>query len=187
MEAALGVKEHESTKQYSDPEALLVPMFHQVTGTLFSLIHHFRAHVRSVEGTRQVERVGSLPEVVPAPVPVDEGRLFARFRRLVRERISGRDTFLGDELAARVERLTELPLEEFAFPLPLWVEGLYRALLAYRDSPAEALGVLEPLWQGRYLSFVRETRDLPVEEAEARIQAQLPEFRRQADLVREAL
>ena len=67
------------------------------------------------------------------------------------------------------------------------MEGLYRALLAYRDSPAEALGVLEPLWQGRYLSFVRETRDLPVEEAEARIRAQLPEFRRQADLVQEAL
>jgi len=187
VEAALGVKEHESTKQYSDPEALLVPMFHQVTGTLFSLIHHFRDHVRSVEGSKEVEQVGSLPAVVPAPVPVNEEMLFARFRKLVRTRISGRDTFLGRELAAGVERLAGLPLEEFGVPLPLWVKGLYRALLAHRDSPDEALRVLEPLWQGRYLSFVRETRDLPVEEAEARIRAQLTEFRRQADLVREAL
>ena len=187
VEAALGVKEHESTKRYSNPEALLVPMFHQVTGTLFSLIHHFRDHVRSVEETREVERVGSLPEVAPAPVPVDEKKLLARFKGLVQERISGRDTFLGGELAAQVERLAGLPLEEFEFPLSLWAEGLYRALLAYREAPGETLTALEPLWQGRYLSFVRETKDLPVEEAEARIQAQLPEFRRQADLVRKAL
>ncbi|MCK4245790.1 glycosyltransferase, partial [Candidatus Bipolaricaulota bacterium] len=37
-EAVLGVKEHESTKQYADPDKLLVPMFYQVVGTLFRLI-----------------------------------------------------------------------------------------------------------------------------------------------------
>lgn len=76
---------------------------------------------------------------------------------------------------------------EFELPLPLWVEGLYRAVLAYRDDPEGAREVLEPLWQGRYLSFVQETKGLPVAEAEARIQAQLSEFRRLVHLVREAL
>ena len=187
VEAALGVKEHESTKQYSDPEALLVPMFHQVAGTLFSLVHHFREHVRSGAEAGEVERVGELPEEELAPVPVDEGRLHSRFQRLVRECIAGKSSFLGDELAARVEELAGLSVERFEFPLPLWVEGVYRAILAYREAPEGTLRVLEPLWQGRYLSFVRETKGLSVAEAEARIRGQLPEFRRQAHLVREAL
>lgn len=187
VEAALGVKEHESTKQYSDPEALLVPMFHQVAGTLFSLVHHFRDQLRSVEGIREAEQIGTLPPLEPAPVPVDEARLHSRFRQLVRERILARETFLGDGLLGEVTGLVELPLSEFEFPLPLWAEAVYRAILAYRDSPQEALGTLEPLWQGRYLSFVRVTKGLPVAEAEARIRDQLSEFRRQAHLVREGL
>jgi hypothetical protein len=187
VEAALGVKEHESTKQYSDPEALLVPMFHQVAGTLFSLVHHFREHVRSGAEAEEVERVGELPEEEPAPVPVDEKRLHSRFRKLVRERIIGRDTFLGRELEERVKGIVDLPLSEFEFPLPLWVEGVYRAILAYREAPEEALRVLEPLWQGRYLSFVRETKGLSVAEAEVRIRGQLPEFQRLKPLVTQAL
>jgi len=182
VEAALGVKEHESTKQYADPEALLVPMFHQVAGTLFRLVHQFRGYVKRVERTRPVGRVGELPSLEPSPVPVDEERLLSRFRSLVKGRIAGKDTFLGP-LAEKVEWLSRMPLSSFKFPVSLWAEALYRAIGAFPRSPEEALCVLEPLWQGRYLAFVRETKGLPVMEAENRIQEQLSEFRRLRHLV----
>ncbi|HAF69905.1 MAG: Glycosyl transferase family 2 [Acetothermia bacterium 64_32] len=181
VQAALGVKEHESTKRYADPEALLVPMFHQVAGTLFRLLHHFRDHVKKVKGVRDVPQVGELPPVEPAPVPVDEGRLLARFRRLVGERIEGKNTFLGP-LAEEVVGLSGLPLDGFRFPVPLWAEAVYRAICAFPSS-CDVLGVLEPLWQGRYLAFVRQTKGLPVAEAEQVIRDQLADFSRLRGIV----
>lgn len=161
-------------------------MFYQVTGTLFRLVYHFREHVKSAGDWRPVPRVGKLPAREPAPVPVDEQRLLGRFRSLVEERIQGKDTFLGP-LGDEVLRLADLPLGEFNFPLSLWVEALYRAIIAFRDGGEEVLGALEPLWQGRYLSFVLETKGLSTAEAEGKIRDQLAEFRRLRHLVVEAL
>ena len=186
VEAALGVKEHESTKQYADPEALLVPMFHQVAGTLFRLVHHFRDHVKRVRKVQAVPRVGELPPFEPSPVPVDEGRLLLRFRSLVEERIAGKDTFLGP-LAERVEQLSRMPLSSLKFPVSLWAEALYRAIGAFPRSPEDTLCVLEPLWQGRYLAFVRETKGLTVPEAESRICGQVSEFWKLRSLLEQLL
>ena len=186
VEAALGVKEHESTKQYADPEALLVPMYYQVSETLFKLIYQFRDHVKSAPEGQPVPCVGKLPQVEPAPVPVDEERLHARFRALVGERVAGGHTFLGP-LTEKVLELAERPLAEFTFPVSLWAEAVYRAIAAFGSEGRTALEVLEPLWQGRYLAFVRETEGLSVGEAEERIKAQLVEFRRLRPLVLDAL
>lgn len=61
VEAALGVKEHESTKQYADPEELLIPMFYQVVGMLFELIRYYRDYVKRVKGIRNIEQSGNPP------------------------------------------------------------------------------------------------------------------------------
>ncbi|MGC9529828.1 MAG: glycosyltransferase [Candidatus Bipolaricaulaceae bacterium] len=175
VQAALGVKAHESTQRYVDPEALLVPMFHQVTGTLFRLVHHFRDHVRQVRSVRAVPQVGKLPAADLTPVPVDRPRLLARFRSLVAERVTGRATFLG-KLGPEVVALGKQQPDQFSFPLRLWAEGLYRAVAAFAADPGGTLRVLEALWQGRYLGFVCETAGLSAEEAEARIQEQLATF-----------
>ncbi|GAG73333.1 unnamed protein product [marine sediment metagenome] len=37
IEAKLGIKSHDSTKDYKDPKVLLVPMFNQVTGSILDL------------------------------------------------------------------------------------------------------------------------------------------------------
>lgn len=76
-EAVLGVKEHESMKQYADPDKLLVPMFYQVVGTLFRLINYYRDYVKTVHEIRPVERLGKMPDKRPGKITVDQEDLFA--------------------------------------------------------------------------------------------------------------
>jgi len=178
VEAVLGVKEHESTKQYADPEKLLVPMFYQVVGTLFRLIKHYRDYIKGVDGIKPVERIGELPDIHPTPLTVDKQELYAQFHAKYDELVRGKATFLA-ELTPELERVYALPLAEFSFPLDLWVRAVYLAINAFaRDEARGILDALRVLWQGRFLSLVRETEEMTDEEAEAYIQKQCTVFTR---------
>ena len=175
-EAVLGVKEHESTKQYADPDELLVPMFYQVVGTLFRLIDHYRDHIESIHGIRPVERSGELPDKRPLGITVDQRDLLRRFRVKYRELMGENAGFLGS-LRADLDRIASSGLGDYSFPLDLWVQAVYLAIDAF--STAEDSGVLDVLrvlWQGRFLSLVRETEAMDDEEAEAYIRGQLAAF-----------
>ncbi len=176
VEAVLGVKEHESTKQYADPETLLVPMFYQVVGTLFRLIVHYRDYIRKVDGIRPVPRLGDPPNVHPAPLTVDKEGVYAQFHAKYDELVRGKAAFLA-ELAAKLDQVYALPLTEFSFPLDLWVQAVYRAINAFaHDEDLKILDALRVLWQGRFLSLVRETERMSDKEAERYIQEQLAVF-----------
>lgn len=180
VEAVLGVKEHESTKQYADPEKLLVPMFYQVVGTLFRLINYYRDHIeivhRTDHGIRPVERLGEMPDKRPGVVTVDQADLLQRFQRKYNELMGENAAFLG-ELREDLDRIAASELEHYSFPLPLWVKAVYLAINAFSvNENLKVLDALRVLWQGRFLSLVRETDVLSNEEAEAYIQGQISTF-----------
>lgn len=180
VEAVLGVKEHESTKQYADPEKLLVPMFYQVVGTLFRLINYYRDHIeivhRTDHGIRPVERLGEMPDKRPGVVTVDQADLLQRFQRKYNELMGENAAFLG-ELREDLDRIAASELEHYSFPLPLWVKAVYLAIDAFSvNEDLKVLDALRVLWQGRFLGLVRETDALSNEEAEAYIQGQISTF-----------
>lgn len=180
VEAVLGVKEHESTKQYADPEKLLVPMFYQVVGTLFRLINYYRDHIeivhRTDHGIRPVERLGEMPDKRPGVVTVDQADLLQRFQRKYNELMGENAAFLG-ELREDLDRIAASELEHYSFPLPLWVKAVYLAIDAFSvNEDLKVLDALRVLWQGRFLGLVRETDALSNEEAEAYIQGQISAF-----------
>ncbi len=176
VEAVLGVKEHESTKQYADPETLLVPMFYQVVGMLFRLIVHYHDYISKVDGIRPVPRRGDLPAIHPAPLTVAKEGVYTQFRAKYDEFVRGKATFLA-ELVPKLDQVYALPLAEFSFPLELWVQSVYRAINAFaHDDDLKILDALRVLWQGRFLSLVRETEKMTDEEAERYIQDQLKVF-----------
>lgn len=180
VEAVLGVKEHESTKQYADPEKLLVPMFYQVVGTLFRLINYYRDHIeivhRTDHGIRPVERLGEMPDKRPGVVTVDQADLLQRFQRKYNELMGENAAFLG-ELREDLDRIAASELEHYSFPLPLWVKAVYFAIDAFSvNEDLKVLDALRVLWQGRFLGLVRETDALSNEEAEAYIQGQISAF-----------
>jgi len=178
-EAVLGVKEHESTKQYADPDKLLVPMFYQVVGTLFRLINYYRDHIETVHEIRSVERLGEMPAKRPGEIVVDQADLFRRFQAKYQELMGDNAAFLGS-LRVQLDAIASSKLDEYRFPLSLWVQAVYLAIDEF--SSCEDLTVLDALrvlWQGRFLSLVRETEAMSNEEAEAHIRKQVLTFEEQ--------
>jgi len=177
-EAVLGVKEHESTKQYADPDKLLVPMFYQVVGTLFRLINYYHDYIETVHEVRPVERLGEMPDKRPGPITVDQEDLLQRFKEKYDELMGENAAFLGS-LQKELDCVAASELDRYSFPLDLWVKAVYLAIDAFSASEdPRILDVLRVLWQGRFLSVVRETEAMSDEEAEAYIQGQLTTFER---------
>ena len=182
-EAVLGVKEHESTKQYADPDKLLVPMFYQVVGTLFRLINHYHDYIKTVHRIRPVERLGEMPDKRPGAITVDQEDLLRRFKEKYAELMGENAAFLGN-LREDLDRIASCELDSYSFPLPLWVKAVYLAIDAFSVSEdLKILDVLRVLWQGRFLSLVRETEAMSAEEAEAYIRGQLAVFNEQRSLL----
>jgi len=182
-EAVLGVKEHESTKQYADPDQLLVPMFYQVVGTLFRLINYYREHIESVHEVRPVQRLGEMPDKRPGAITVDQEDLLRRFKEKYGELMGENASFLGD-LREDLDRIASRELDSYSFPLPLWVKAVYLAIDAFSVSEdLKILDVLRVLWQGRFLSLVRETEAMGDEEAESYIRGQLAVFEEQRSML----
>jgi hypothetical protein len=176
VEAVLGVKEHESTKQYADPDKLLVPMFYQVVGTLFRLINYYRDHTKNVRGIQPVERLGDMPDKRPGKITVDQEDLYRRFQEKYTELMGDNAAFLGS-LREELDRVAASKLDRYSFPLDLWVRAVYRAINAFSVSEdLRVLDALRVLWQGRFLSLVRETEGMSGDEAESYIQQQLSTF-----------
>ncbi len=176
VEAVLGVKEHESTKQYADPEELLVPMFYQVVGTLFQLIDHYRDYIDKVDGIKPIDRLGEIPSVQPAKLAVDKEGIYRQFHAKYDEFIRDKALFL-DDLKDELESVYALALPEFSFPLELWVKAVYLAINAFSGNhDLRVLDALRVLWQGRFLSLVYETEEMSDDEAERFIQGQLATF-----------
>ena len=178
-EAVLGVKEHESTKQYADPDKLLVPMFYQVVGTLFRLINYYHDYIKTVHEVRPVERFGEMPDKRPGAITVDQEDLLQRFKEKYAEMMGESAAFLGD-LRKDLDRIASSKLDSYSFPLPLWVKAVYLAIEAFSISEdLKILDILRVLWQGRFLSLVRETNAMSNEEAEIYIREQLVIFEEQ--------
>jgi len=182
-EAVLGVKEHESTKQYADPDQLLVPMFYQVVGTLFRLINYYHDYIETVHGIRPVERLGKMPDKRPGAITVDQEDLLRRFKEKYGELMGENASFLGD-LREDLDRIASLDLDSYSFLLPLWVKAVYLAIDAFSVSEdLKILDILRVLWQGRFLSLVRETEAMSDKEAEAYIRGQLAVFEEQRSML----
>ena len=182
-EAVLGVKEHQSTKQYADLDKLLVPMFYQVVGTLFRLINYYHDYIETVHGIRLVQRLGEMPDKRPGAIAVDQEDLLRRFKEKYGELMGQNASFLGD-LREDLDRIATLELDSYSFLLPLWVKAVYLAIDAFSVSEdLKILDVLRVLWQGRFLSLVRETEAMSDEEAETYILGQLVVFEEQRSML----
>jgi hypothetical protein len=84
--------------------------------------------------------------------------------------------FLGS-LREELDRVAASKLDRYSFPLDLWVRAVYRAINAFSVSEdLRVLDALRVLWQGRFLSLVRETEGMSGDEAESYIQQQLSTF-----------
>jgi len=79
-----------------------------------------------------------------------------------------------------LDRVVSRDFREFSFLLTLWGKVVYLAINAFsRSHDSKVLDALRVLWQGRFLSLVRETQEMNDDEAEQYIRGQLDAFQPQ--------
>ena len=106
-----------------------------------------------------------------------------RFRDRYGEMVGESVPFLA-LLKEDLDRVVSRDFREFSFPLSLWVKAVYLAINAFsRSHDSKVLDALRILWQGRFLSLVRETQEMSDDEAERHIREQLDAFQPQRSVL----
>jgi len=181
IEAKLGIKSHESTKDYKDPKKLLVPMFNQVVGSILDLTIFYKDFSKKIIEDKTVERIGIEEVEIPKKVGMDIMGYISDFRSGYKKIVKPENFFLPIEIISSLDKISKSAVEkDFIFPVDLWAESVFYGLSYYekkRDRKEDILEILRILWQGRLASFGIETKDLRIEKSEEVIQQQVETFK----------
>ncbi len=181
IEAKLGIKSHDSTKDYKDPKVLLVPMFNQVTGSILDLTIFYKDFSKKKVRDKSIERIGVKEVETPKEVVMDISGYINDFKSGYKEIIKEKIFFLPAEKIASLDKISKsIGVEDFNFPIDLWAQIVYYSLSYYeqkKDRKEDILEVLRILWQGRLASFAIEAKDLDMEQSEKVIQQQVETFK----------
>ncbi len=181
IEAKLGIKSHESTKDYKDPKKLLVPMFNQVVGSILDLAIFYKDFSKKMIEDKTVERKGIEEIEIPKEVIMDISGYINDFKSGYEKIVKSENFFLPREIISSLDQISENTGEkDFIFPVDLWAKSVFYGLSYYekkRERKEDILEMLRILWQGRLASFGIETKDLGTEESEEAIQQQLETFK----------
>ena len=181
IEAKLGIKSHDSTKDYKDPKVLLVPMFNQVTGSILDLTIFYKDFSKKKVADKSIERIGIEKVETPKEVVMDISGYINDFKAGYNETIKEKNFFLPEEIMSSLDKISKsFGVEDFNFPIDLWAQIMYHGLNYYeqkRDRKEDILEILRILWQGRLASFAIETKDLDMEQSEEVIQQQVEAFK----------
>ncbi|MEW6379660.1 MAG: glucosyl-3-phosphoglycerate synthase [bacterium] len=179
VQARLGAKVHD----VKDPAADLGPMFHQVVNTLFNLAGTFQKYWTDIRSSHSVSDYGFQRPVEPKPIKVDSRTLQERFCLGAAKFIDQWQQVLCPSAAERVFDASRQKDPEAGFSAELWAEVVYDFLSSYLVKPADQrtnlIEALTPLHFGRLASFVIETGDMEIEQAEQVIEQQAKSFEHQ--------
>lgn len=181
IEAKLGIKSHNSTKDYKDPKVLLVPMFNQVTGSILDLTIFYKDFSKRKVADKSVEGIGVKEVETPNEVVMDIVGYINDFKSGYKETIKAKNFLLPAKIISSLDKISKsFGMEDYNFPIDLWARIVYHSLNYYeqkRDRKEDILEILRILWQGRLASFAIETKDLDMEQSEKVIQQQVEAFK----------
>ena len=168
--ATLGAKIH----KVKDPGESLGPMFKQVIGTLFSVLHANKDKLGS-EGIEQPMIFGDEELQEPQTMCINTENLRKNFNEGKRKHMHKLQPYLSEET---YNELNNLSLEVNNITPELWARTLYDLLISYpkAENKEELLEAMQPLYFGRVYSFAKESAGMSHEEAEAEVQRQAKIF-----------
>lgn len=175
-QASLGVKLHDP----KDPATDLVPMLHQVTGTLFELMLPYEAKWKAIKTSRPADIFGPatlLSEIegqsLNAEAYIEKAKnLFFEEQETLKAVLSRPNYF-------SLKKVIDSSKENFHLPIYLWALLLYELSTAYHFSSfsrKEILNALTPLYFARIASGIKELEYLSTPLAEALIQGYVTTF-----------
>jgi hypothetical protein len=176
------LKLHESTTRYSNPEELIIPMFREVTDSMFSLAHYYEGFWRNQKnGGNITTRDFYCKNPIPIKVGLEE--ITAHFKHGFNTSKQLTKNILPEDVMIRINKVMK---GDEKFDEILWAETVYNFAAYYKNlTPSKnkfnTLNALKTLWLGRFVEYVVETKDMDLNGAEAVIQRQAQVFEDKRD------
>lgn len=174
----LGAKIHDA----KDPGADLTQMLTQVVGAVFGLMEAHSEKWREIRESEPVDEFGFKFEVGLEPVSVNVQRMVEAFKNGTNSLNEIWSKILSNGTCEALNNLAGTDVDNFKFPVELWVRVVYDYAAAYHRKVIvrnHILQSLTPLYLGRTAAFVIENRDSDAAEVERRIEKICLEFERQ--------
>jgi len=165
-EAMLGLKLHESTTKYADPESSLIPMFRQVVKTMFDLAVYYEDKNSKPIITDGVE-VSEYYGPIPLPVNVNKDKMLETVSKRYEEYSDIYTTLLPADVMHHLQGFLEGKEQLDAEQWSRIVWHIYEEYSkTYDISLIDALRVM---WLARFVTFYNECKEMDFSEAEAKI------------------
>ncbi|KXS43651.1 MAG: glycosyl transferase family 2 [Methanolobus sp. T82-4] len=165
-EAMLGLKLHESTTKYADPESSLIPMFRQVVKTMFDLAVYYEDKNSKPIITDGVE-VSEYYGPIPLPVNVNKDKMLETVSKRYEEYSDIYITLLPADVMHHLQGFLEGKEQLDAEQWSRIVWYIYEEYSkTYDISLIDALRVM---WLARFVTFYNECKEMDFSEAEAKI------------------
>ncbi|MBN2111407.1 MAG: glycosyltransferase [Methanosarcinaceae archaeon] len=165
-EAMLGLKLHESTTKYADPESSLIPMFRQVVKTMFDLaIYYEKKNKRTItsDGVEISEYYGP----IPLPVEVNKEKILETVSKRYEEYEGIYNTLLPEDVLQHLHGFLDGKEQLGA---EHWSRIVWYIFKEYsRTYDIALVDALRVMWLARFVSFYEECKDMNFSDAEARI------------------
>jgi len=145
----------------------------QAVGAVFHYMEEYQDVWEDKKGSSPVPLFGAPYEQATETVTINVERLVNGFRHGLRDLLPIWEIILAPETLAGILPLGLLDVDEFHFPMPLWVQTVYDCALAYHEKVLHRehlLKSLTPLYLGRTASLVLETRQGGPKEVEGAIE-----------------
>ena len=161
-EAMLGLKLHESTTKYLDPESSLIPMFRQVVTAMFDLAVYYSSRNERHAITDVV--VSDYYGPIPVPVGVNREKMLETVAIRYEEYHDIFEKLLPEDILKISKNFTE---GEVALDAKNWARCVWHIFSEYSKTKDTILiDALRVMWLARFIGFYNECKDMDLIEAE---------------------
>lgn len=164
-EAMLGLKLHESTTKYLDPESSLIPMFRQVVTTMFDLAVYYED--RNGRPAKTDILFSEYYGPIPLPVEVNREKMIETVSVRYEEYHESFEKILPEDIL----RITQhFPEGNVSLDAKNWARCVWYIFQEYSKTKDDILiDALRVLWLARFIAFYNECKDMDFAEAESAI------------------
>ncbi|MEE8358688.1 MAG: glycosyltransferase [Candidatus Hydrothermarchaeales archaeon] len=181
----LDPKFHESTSKYVDPERHLLPMFHQVTTTLFDMMVYYEQEWKQrpplpLYQAKRPRKLDRYKGPHPTPTFIDTEAFWGTADKIIKEDKS----LLKEIIPKRAEEILDTVANRTHLDGRLWAEVVIRSAAKYKRVKDERIvKLLGGIWVARYSSFAESTAKMDLNVSELDVHKQMLLFLDQRDLL----
>ena len=159
----------------------MVAAMRRTVGALFASLDSNFPVWSAVSGSQSIPTMGAQVDVPEESARINRKRLLEMFAGGVAQLAPVLSSILSPSSISELQRIAALGIDEFEYPAELWTKTVLEFAASYHKSTINRdhiIQALVPLYRGRSLTFLAETRDGAGEDMERREESLCADFER---------